>query len=57
MAMTKPYTLLFGLKRAGHYLSMRQILRDFGRKDEDELLKEGLLQYNTEYLESKLIFK
>ena len=36
---------------------MRQILRDFGRKDEDELLKEGLLQYNTEYLESKLIFK
>ncbi|MEG6568390.1 ABC transporter permease [Thermoanaerobacterium thermosaccharolyticum] len=39
------------------YSSMRQILRDFGRKDEDELLKEGLLQYNTEYLESKLIFK
>ncbi|HPQ11057.1 MAG TPA: ABC transporter permease [Fervidobacterium sp.] len=39
------------------YSSMRQILRDLGRKDEDTLLKEGTLNYNTEYLEGKLIFK
>ena len=39
------------------YSLMRQILRDLGRKSEDELLKEGTLQYNTVYLESKLIFK
>lgn len=39
------------------YTLMRQILHDLGRKGEDELLKEGLLNYNTEYLEGKLIFK
>jgi putative ABC transport system permease protein len=39
------------------YTLMRRILSDLGRKSEDELLKEGLLSYNTEYLEGKLIFK
>jgi len=39
------------------YSAMRQILKDLGRKNEDDLLKEGGLEYNTEYLEGKLIFK
>ena len=39
------------------YNSMRQILKDFERASEDELLKNGTLDYNTGYLEGKLIFK
>lgn len=39
------------------YTSMRHILKDFERGSEDELLKKGGLDYNTEYLEGKLIFK
>lgn len=39
------------------YRLMRQILEDLGRKNEDELLKEGGLTYNTPYLEGKLIFQ
>lgn len=39
------------------YTLMRQILQELGRKNEDELLKDGLLNYNTEYLESRLIFR
>ena len=39
------------------YPLMRQILQDLGRKSEDDLLREGGLNYNTGYLEGKLIFK
>lgn len=44
-------------KERDTYSAMRQILQDLGRKDEDALLKEGGLEYNTGYLEGKLIFK
>lgn len=49
-------TIWFQNERDAYTLT-RKILAELGRGDEEELLKEGAINYNTRYLEGKLIFQ